>query len=163
MKTAVAPSALRRWHQIDQRPRDVEDITRRIATTQFRVPMPAMRKPMPQPQSSPERGFSACRHALFLHCGQNVFVETDPVALGFIELSEPSGERILFSCDDAGLHVDPQNGFRRGEYFEHREQFQLASLRIEKLYNFSSAETNKLRLVWSTRLLCGARARTDVS
>jgi hypothetical protein len=123
--------------------------------------MPAMRKPMPQPQCSPEGGYHICRDALFLHCAQYVLVQTDPVAACLVEFPESSGEPIFLSPGDASFDLDPQERFRSGEDFEHREQFQLASLRIEKLLNFTSCKTDESRLVRPERLLRDVGARTD--
>jgi hypothetical protein len=120
--------------------------------------MPAMRKPMPQPQCTPEGGYHICRDTLFLHCAQYVFVQTDSVAACLVEFPKSSGEPIFPSASDTSFDLVPQDRFRSGEDFEHREQFQLASLRIEKVLNFTSCKTNKSRLVRLKRLLRGVGA-----
>ena len=120
--------------------------------------MPAMRKPMPQPQRSPEGGYHICRDTLFLHCAQYVFVQTDSIAACPVEFPKSFGEPIFPSSSNSSFDLDTQDRFRSGEDFEHREQFQLASLRIEKLLNFASCKTDKSRLVRLKRLLRGVGA-----
>jgi hypothetical protein len=125
--------------------------------------MPAMRKPMPQPQYSPEGGYHICRDTLFLHCAQYVFIQTDSVAAYLVEFPKSSGEPIFPSSKDTSFDLVPQDRFRNGENFKHREQFQLASLRIEKLLNFTSCKTDKSRLMHRKRPLGGVGGRTDAS
>jgi hypothetical protein len=118
---------------------------------------------MPQPQCSPEVGYHICRDALFLHCTQYVLVETDPIAARLVEFPESSGEPIFLSSGDASSDLDPQDRFRTGEDFEHREQFQLASLRIEKLLNFNSCKADESRPVRPKPFLRDIGAGTNAS
>src|ERR1039457_3379923 len=67
---AVLP--LGRRDRLDQRSRDVEHVPRRITTAELGVPMPAVGKPMPQPQRSAEGGYDLCRHAFLFHRSQDV-------------------------------------------------------------------------------------------
>ena len=46
-ETDAPQRQLRRWDRIDQCPRDIEYVTRRVTAAEFWVPVPAMRKPMP--------------------------------------------------------------------------------------------------------------------
>jgi hypothetical protein len=125
--------------------------------------MPAMRKPMPQPQSSPEGPYHTCRDASVPHCAQYILVQTDPIAARLVQFPESSGECIFLPSGYASSDLDPQDRFRSGENFEHGEQFQLATLRIEKLLNFSSRKTDKSRRVRPKRLRRNLGARIDAA